>query len=187
MLRIITILIILSITFPAFSMTPSAKKNLNHLVDLLVDPQMVEPLQLDFFQKIESGLNMTNRSIFEELLMEAGVENKEVLRLQYQMVEGEMNQNLRKAFGQGVNFLSIFQEASKEIYKRNYSPAEIKELIRFFSTKTGKKYLSKSQSIMEESQSELSKRLYELAIQLSQPLQEAMQQKVMEILKNAEE
>ena len=45
------------------------EKQLDQLINLLIDKQAVIPLQRDFIAKIQSGLNLTNRSIFEELLM----------------------------------------------------------------------------------------------------------------------
>lgn len=158
------------------------EKQLDQLINLLIDKQAVIPLQRDFIAKIQSGLNLTNRSIFEELLMESGTTNKAVLRAQYQAVEIKMNMELKKAFAEKVDFLSIFKSVSKDLYRDHYASDEIPRLIQFFSTPVGQKYLVKSKSMIQESQSKLSKVLSQLAIQLAEPLQETLHQDVMKLL-----
>ncbi|MBT3783519.1 DUF2059 domain-containing protein [bacterium] len=185
MIRILILFIILSPISQA--QRNRSSDSLDRLIDLIVDKETVQILEKDFYIRIESGLNLTNRAIFEELLLDGGIKNDEELMQKYESLEQAMNTRLRKSFEEKLDFIGIFRLTSREVYSRNYSKKEIRKLTAFFSTPVGKKYLSKSQVMIEESQMSLSKALSEIAIRLAEPMQDAMQEQVIKILKEADE
>lgn len=182
MLKVMTIALWILVNSALVCDVTIHEKELDNLVDLLIDDREVIPLKKDFIDKIQSGLNLTNRSIFEELLVETGVKNKAVLQAQYHAVEIKMNMELKKIFAEQVDFISIFKSVSKDLYRRHYEPREISDLIQFFSTAVGRKYLKKSGNMIQESQSKLSAQLSQLAIRLAEPLQETLHQDVMKLI-----
>ena len=185
MIRILILFLILSPMSQA--KRSRSADSLDRLIDLLVDEKTVQNLEHDFYIRIESGLNLTNRAIFEDLLMDGGIKNKEEMMQKYESLERAMNTRLKKSFKEKLDFIGIFRLTTAEVYSRNYSKKEIRKLTSFFSTPIGKKYLSKSQTMLEESQMSLSKALMEVAIKLAEPMQDTMQEQVLKILKEGDE
>lgn|GEM_PF-1060852 len=176
-----------------FLMSPAAEKEelltpkvkaLRELVEVMIHPRMVKSLRQEFLVKIRSGLTMSNRSIFEELLAESESSNKGKLISEYEKIERKMNKDLVTDFDSKVDMRKILIEIHEEIYKNSFTRYEIEKILEFMKSPVGKKYLRLSRKITEQIQQKAVERLYPLAMDVSATSQDELRKSVMQLFQD---
>jgi hypothetical protein len=151
---------------------PSREKILHHLVKVMIEPKMAVSMRKGFLEKIQAGLNLSNRKIFEELLAEAKSNRRQEIIRKYQGLEEESNAHLKQVFDAKINLLKILREMNRLIYSKHFSDEELMTLYRFYSSSLGRKFVKVSAEMVLETQQEIAKTLLPLSMQVSQEVQQ---------------
>src|SRR5687768_15740617 len=78
-------------------------------------------------------------------------EAKEELRKQMLQSSNAMSKRLRELFARRIDFTQIVEDISYELYSKYFTEAEIKDLVAFYKSPTGKKSIGVSPKMFAES------------------------------------
>lgn len=78
-------------------------------------------------------------------------DEKEELRKQMLQTSTLMSKRLRELFSKRVDFAQIVEDISYELYSKYFTEAEIKDLVTFYKSPTGKKSMSVAPKMFSES------------------------------------
>ena len=159
------------------------QKSLNKLIDIIIDPKETENLRRDLLLKIQSGLALTNNSIFEELLQEVQGDKSDLIR-KYQTVETQMNHQIVKSFSKHINMTKVVRDINLQIYAEHYTRSEIDNLIKFYSSPLGKKFLRVSKTMIQQTQILSAEILVKLSVKVTDEVQEFMQSEIGKLIKD---
>jgi hypothetical protein len=165
-------------------LTPKDKA-LNKLVRLVIQKNYVKNLEQNFLYKIQSGLIMSNRAIFEELLTESKIENTAAIIREFDKLEKTFAKDIKKSFKEKVDFYQMIIDLNKKVYAQFYTRGEIIDLVKFYSSPTGKKFLKVSSKMIKATEEENQKLIYPLSLEVAQEAQEKMQKKIMNLFDEA--
>lgn len=157
---------------------------LQRLADLLIKKEYTTNLKMDYFLKIQAGLNLSNRRIFDELLQEIEPEKRAQAIKMYERLEIRMNEELHRKISEEMDLHGILRQINMDVYGKNYSTAEIIGLINFYSSELGQKFLAVSQSMIEETEQKNAEIMYPLSMRITEDIVDGLQKGIMEIIKN---
>lgn len=86
-------------------------------------------------------------------------DEKEELRKQMLQSSTVMSKRLRELFAEQIDFTQIVEDISYELYSKYFTEAEIKDLVTFYKSPTGKKSIGVSPKMFAESMSITSERI----------------------------
>lgn len=159
------------------------QKSLQKLIDIIIDPKETENLRRDLLLKIQSGLALTNNSIFEELLQEVQGDKSDLIR-KYQTVETQMNDRIVKSFSKHINMTKVVRDINLQIYAEHYTRSEIDDLIKFYSSPLGKKFLRVSKTMIQQTQILSAEILVKLSVKVTDEVQEFMQLEIGKLIQD---
>jgi hypothetical protein len=84
-------------------------------------------------------------------IQELSSEAKEELRKQMLQSSNAMSKRLRELFARRIDFTQIVEDISYELYSKYFTEAEIKDLVAFYKSPTGKKSIGVSPKMFAES------------------------------------
>lgn len=84
-----------------------------------------------------------------------------------------MYQRLRAAFNEKLNIGRLMEDTALNVYDKNYSESELREIIAFYKTPTGQKIVSSSPKIMQEVMTVFSEKLTPRMQELIKEISEA--------------
>ncbi|MCO4782927.1 MAG: DUF2059 domain-containing protein [Candidatus Cloacimonetes bacterium] len=148
------------------------------LAQLLVKKSNTVNLNKDLFLKVQAGLNMSNRAIFDELLMESATDNRSSIIRKYDKIEKEFAKSLAIDFKKKIDMHTILVQINAEVYKEFYTNSELKSLYRFYKSPLGSKFLKVSKDMLLRTEQKNIEVLYPLALQVAQDAQDQLQSKV---------
>lgn len=148
------------------------------LAKLIVKKSQTKNLNKELFLKVQAGLNMSNRAIFDELLMESATDNRSSIIRKYDTIEKEFSQNLAKDFQQKIDLHKILIQINADVYKEFYTNSELKSLYRFYKSPLGVKFLKVSKDMLLRTEEKNIEVLYPLALQVATEAQDQLQSKV---------
>jgi hypothetical protein len=154
------------------------------LAKLLVKKSVTENLNKDLFLKVQGGLNLSNRAIFDELVMESATDNRSSIIRKYDKIEREFSRNLATDFKQKINLHKILVQINADVYKEFYTNSELKSLYRFYSSPLGAKFLEVSKDMLLRTEQKNIEILYPLALQVAQNAQDQLQSKVTKLFED---
>jgi len=90
-----------------------------------------------------------------------GLSSDEKARLRLQMLEtsARTNKRLRELFSKRIDFTQIVEDIAYDLYSRYFTEAEIKDLVTFYRSPTGKKSIDLSPKMFAESMSTAMERI----------------------------
>jgi hypothetical protein len=157
---------------------------LQRLVDLLIKREYTTNLKMDYFLKIQAGLNLSNRRIFDELLQEIEPEKRAEAIKMYEKLEARMNEELHRKISEEMDLHGIIRQINMDVYSKHYNTAEIIGLINFYSSELGQKFLTVSQSMIEETEQKNAEIMYPLSMRITEDIVDGLQKGIMKIIKN---
>lgn len=176
-------MIILSSHYAVEHNLESAKQiALHKLINLIVDQQFIENLRKDLLLKIQSGLALTNNAIFEELLQEIQGDKADLIR-KYHVIEGKMNEQIVRSFNKQIDMAAIVKDINLKVYSEHYTRSEIEDLLRFYSSPLGRKFLRVSKSMVNQTQTLSTEALVNLSVKVTDEVQDFMQKQIAELMK----
>jgi hypothetical protein len=182
--------IFLIISFSSFAEQPVMNRKdllLKKLTDVLVDEQYVADLKKELFFQIQAGLNLSNRAIFDEMLASAKVSKRPQLIKAYDKIEKASNEELKRELYSKINLYSILKRINTEVYSEFFNTDDLEELVRFYSTPTGKKFMMHSKAMLERTEAKSSKVLYALTLQVSEDIQTKLQRDVLALFNDEDD
>lgn len=190
-------LFLLAIAYPSFTYANSKRSKTIYrdkkgesdqtayrLAKLLVKKSFTQNLDKDLFLKVQAGLNLSNRAIFDELIMESATDNRATLIRKYDKIEKEFSEDLAKDFKQKINMHEILIQINAEVYKEFYTNSELKSLYRFYKSPLGVKFLKVSQDMLLRTEQKNIEILYPLALKVAQEAQQNLQSRVTELFQD---
>ena len=182
-LVVLTLTLINFATYGSDSTPQTPKqKSVNKLIDIIIDPKDTENLRRDLLLKIQSGLALTNSSIFEELLQEVHGDKSDLIR-KYHKIETQMNLQIVKSFSKHVNMTKVVRDINYKIYSDHYTRSEIDNLIKFYSSRLGRKFLRVSKTMIQQTQILSAEALVKLSVKVTDEVQEFMQSEIGKLIK----
>ncbi len=101
---------------------------------------ILNQMQAGFFQAADQNIDSTSMS--EEQRLQVG----EMLKTRF----SEMAKNYQNFVAENMPYIQVEKEIYIPLYKETYSHDEIKELLKFYSSPTGKKTIEFSRKISEQ-------------------------------------
>jgi len=86
-------------------------------------------------------------------------DEKQELRKQMLQTSTLMSKRLRELFSKRIDFAQIVEDISYELYSKYFTEAEIKDLVTFYKSPTGKKSMSVAPKMFAESMSITAERI----------------------------
>ncbi|PCJ18956.1 MAG: hypothetical protein COB02_09490 [Candidatus Cloacimonadota bacterium] len=154
------------------------------LAKLLVKRSISNNLSKTLFLKIQTGLNLSNRAIFDELIMESSTNNRTSLIRKYDKIEKQFTKDLSKSFQEKIDLHKVLLQINADVYKEFYTTSELKSLYRFYKSPLGVKFLKTSLKMLERTEQKNIEILYPLSLKVSQEAQQGLQSKVMELFQD---
>lgn len=86
-------------------------------------------------------------------------DEKEELRKQMLQTSTQMSKRLRELFSKRIDFAQIVEDLTYELYSKYFTEAEIKDLVTFYKSPTGKKSMGLAPKMFAESMSITAERI----------------------------
>jgi hypothetical protein len=171
---VILIGFLLAAALPARSDEADARKHalVKELLEVTESKKLAEQVTATVMQQMQA--NYTDL-IVQSFTKERQLSDAQVKRLQAESAASyaRFAKRFRELFFQKVDFGKLMEDVSMPLYEKYFSETELKDLIAFYKTQTGKKTLTVMPQLMGESMQRTSQMLNPVMMQLiSQVLDE---------------
>jgi uncharacterized protein len=125
------------------SLTPEKKALIKELLGLLNSGNAAEAIAIQFLEQTQESAIILIKSDLREWIQAQKVAPAEKKRLEAEMDESAQRilTRLRAEFPKRINMGEILELVMLEVYDKYFTEAEVKDLVAFYKTPTGQKFI----------------------------------------------
>jgi hypothetical protein len=136
-------MVVISPAHAQASLTPEKKALIKELLGLLNSGNAAEAIAIQFLEQFQQSAIILIKSDLREWIQAQKIAPAEKKRLEAEMDESAQRilTRLRAEFPKRINMGEILEIVMLEVYDKYFTEAEVKDLIDFYKTPTGQKFI----------------------------------------------